>query len=71
VQKNNGSQVALHKHNSGTESGIELFKGSKGSATLLVCTREKNFLVGGADFCEWFHNWRTFRPPWPTSPGPV
>jgi len=21
-------------------------------------------------FCEWCHKWRTFRPPWPTSPGP-
>jgi len=20
-------------------------------------------------FCEWRHKWRTFRPPWPTSPG--
>jgi len=20
--------------------------------------------------CEWHHKWRTFRPPWPTSPGP-
>ena len=21
-------------------------------------------------FCEWSHKWRTFRPPWPTLPGP-
>ena len=21
-------------------------------------------------FCEWRHKWRTFRPPWPTLPGP-
>ena len=21
-------------------------------------------------FCEWRHKWRTFWPPWPTSPGP-
>ena len=27
-------------------------------------------LVVGAGFCEWCHKWRTFSPPWPTSPGP-
>ena len=24
------------------------------------------FWFGGADFCEWCHKWRNFRPPWPT-----
>jgi len=47
---------------------VELLKGSKDSASLLVCT-QRNFLVG-VFFCEWRHKWRTFRPPWPTSPGP-
>jgi len=30
----------------------------------------KNFFAWGAGFCEWHHKWRTFRPPWPTLPGP-
>jgi len=38
--------------------------------SLLVCTRKKNFWLGVRDFFEWCHKWRTFRPPWPTSPGP-
>ena len=31
---------------------------------------KKIFLLGVQIFCEWCHKWRTFRPPWPTSPGP-
>jgi len=32
---------------------------------------KKNFFcLGGWIFCEWRHKWRTFRPPWPTLPGP-
>jgi len=32
---------------------------------------KKNFLLGRCGFfCEWRHKWRTFRPPWLTSPGP-
>jgi len=46
----NGSHVALHEHNSGAESGRELFKGSKDSASLLVCTRKNIFWLGDADF---------------------
>jgi len=31
----------------------------------------KNFFcLGVRFFCEWRHKWRTFRPPWPTLPGP-
>jgi len=30
---------------------------------------KKNFLLGGAVFCEWRHKWRTFRPSWPILPG--
>jgi len=36
--KTTGSHVALHVCNLGTESGRELFKGSKDTASLLVCT---------------------------------
>jgi len=38
--------VALRARNSGTESDRELFKGSKDSASLLVCTRKKLFWLG-------------------------
>jgi len=31
---------------------------------------KKKFCLGDAFFCEWCHKWRTFRPPWPTLPGP-
>jgi len=41
--------MALRAPNSGTESGRELFKDSKDSASLLVCTRKK-FLLGGLGF---------------------
>jgi len=47
--KTTRSHMALRAHNSGAESGRELFKGSRDAASLLVCTR-KNFFVGGADF---------------------
>jgi len=31
--------------------------------------KKKIWWLGGAVFCEWRHKWRTFRSPWPTSPG--
>jgi len=39
-------------------------KVSKDAASLLVCTRKKIFCLEGAGL------WKTFRPPWPTLPGP-
>jgi len=47
--KKNGVYMALREHSSGAESGRELFKGSKGSASLLVCT-QKNYWLESADF---------------------
>jgi len=47
--KTTGLHVALHTHNSGTESGKKLFKGSKDAASLLVAL-EKIFWLEGADF---------------------
>jgi len=41
--------VALHERKSGAENARDLFKGSKDSASLLVCTQKK-FLVGGWGF---------------------
>ena len=60
--KTTGSHVALRAPNSGAESGRELFKGSKDTASLLVYTRKKFFGWGVRVF------WRDFRPPWLTSP---
>jgi len=31
---------------------------------------KKIFAWGVLVFCEWHRKWRTFRPPWPTLPGP-
>jgi len=61
--------MVLHGHLSGLVSTTDLVKSSQDMASLVVCTRKK-FLVGGADFCEWRHKWKTLRPPWPSSPGP-
>jgi len=44
--------MTLHKRNSGAESGRELFKVSKDSASLVVCTRKKIFGWG----CRFFVN---------------
>jgi len=46
----NGSHVALHERNSGAESSRELFKGSKDTTSLLVCTRKKFIWLGDTDF---------------------
>jgi len=43
---------------------------SKDAASLLVCTWKIFFCLGDAVFCEWRHKWRSFRPSWPTLPGP-
>ena len=48
--KTAGSHVASCVRNLGTESGRELFKGSKDTASLLVCTQKIFFCFGGAGF---------------------
>jgi len=42
--------MALRERNSCIESGRELFKGSKASASLVVCNEKEIFLFGGVDF---------------------
>jgi len=54
---------------SGPICSTDPVKVSKDTATLLVYTRKKIFLLVSV-FCEWRHKWRTFRPPRPTLPGP-
>jgi len=44
--------VALRECNSGTESSRERFKGSKDSASLLVCTQEQFFGSGYRFFVQ-------------------
>ena len=61
--------MALRRNFSGPVCSTDPVKVSKDAASLLVCTRKKIFCFGGS-FCEWRHKWRTFRPPWPTLPGP-
>ena len=68
--KTSCSHMALRRHNPGTKCIRELFKCSKDSASLVVCN-EKNYVgFGFPIFCEWRHKWSSFRPLWPTSPGP-
>ena len=62
--------MAFCERNSGTKSGRELLKGSKVTASLLICIQQKKFWLGVRIFCEWHYKWSTFKPPWPTSPGP-
>jgi len=62
--------VALRRNFSGPVCSTDPVKVSKDTASLLVRTRKKFFAWGLRDFCEWHHKRRTFRPPWPTLPGP-
>ena len=70
LEKNVKTHVALRGNFSGPVCSADLVKVSKDTPSLLVCTRKKFFCLGVWVFCEWRHKWRTFRPPWPTSPGP-
>jgi len=46
------SHVALYGRNSGAASTRELFKGSKDSASLVVCNEKNFFGFGFHNFCE-------------------
>jgi len=60
--------VLLHGNFSSLGSAVD--QKLKDSASLVVCTWKIFFGWGLRIFYEWHHKWRTFRPPWPTSPGP-
>jgi len=60
--------VALCGNISAPVRVTDLVEASEDAASLLVAL-EKFFCLG-CGFCEWRHKWRTFRPPWPTLPGP-
>jgi len=70
-EKKSLMHVALRGYFSGPVCSTDPVKVSKDVASLLVCTRKKTFFAWGVRvFCEWRHKWKTFRPPWPTLPGP-
>jgi len=54
-KKTAGSHVALHGNYSAPVSVTDLVEVSKDAASLVVCTRQKIFLLGVQVFCEWRH----------------
>jgi len=69
-KKNSSFRLPYQRPSSSANCARELFNSSNGSASLVDCTRTKIFCLVVRVFCEWRHKWRTFRPPWPTLPGP-
>ena len=59
--KNSSFRMPYQRHSSSADCARELFKGSNGSASLLVCTRKKFFGWGLRIFCEWRHRWSSFK----------
>jgi len=62
--------MALRGNFSSPVCSTDPVKVSKDAASLLVCTLKYFFAWGVRFFYEWRHKCRTFRPPWPTLPGP-
>jgi len=59
--KNSSFRLPYQRPSSSTDCARELFKGSNGSASLLVCTRKKFFGWGLRIFFDWCHKWSSFR----------
>ena len=49
-KKNSSFQMPYQRPSSSADCARELFNGSNGSASLVDCTRKKNFLLGGCGF---------------------
>ena len=49
-QKNSSFRLPYQHPSSSADCARELFNGSNGSASLVDCTRKKNFCLGGAGF---------------------
>ena len=62
--------MALRMNISAPICSSDSAKLSKHAASLVDCTRKKFFSWGVRVGCKWRQKWRTFRPPWPTLPGP-
>jgi len=58
--KNSSFRLPYQRPSSSADCAKELFKGSNGSASLVDCTRKKNFAWGVRVFCEWRHKWSSF-----------
>jgi len=58
--KNNSFPLPYQHPSSSADCARELFKGSSGSASLVDCTRKKNFWLGMRIFCDWCHKWSSF-----------
>jgi len=62
--------MSLRGNFSSQLSTTDLVKVLKDVASLVVCILKKFFGWRVRIFGEWRHKWRTFKPPWPTLPGP-
>jgi len=58
--KNSIFWLPYQRPSSSADCSRELFKGSNGSASLVNCTRKKNFWLGVRIFCDWHHKWSSF-----------
>ena len=71
--KTSNFQLPCQRHISSANYARELFKGSNGSASLLVRTEKNYFGWGLQIFCEWCHKWSSFgailaHVAWPRAP---
>jgi len=62
--------MALRGNISGPVSTTDPVKVLTDAASLAAWTKKYIFGCGVSIFCEWRHKWKSFRPPWPTLPGP-
>ena len=58
--KNSSFRLPYQRHISSANCARKLFKGSNGSASFIVCTRNKFFGWGLWIFCDWRHKWSSF-----------
>ena len=68
--KTAGLHMALRGNFSSPVSATDPVKSPKWLGKSCTLHSKKNFGLGGVDFCEWRHKWRTLRTPCPTSPSP-
>jgi len=60
-KKNSSFRLPYQRSSSSADCTRELFNGSNELASLVDCTRKKNFCLGVLVFCEWRHKWSSFR----------
>jgi len=67
--KNSSFRLLYQRPSSSADCARELFKGSNGSASLLVCTRKRFFWLELRIYCEWCHKWSSLGSFWLMLPG--